>query len=75
VGVVAWGIKDRLRESVNVGVIAFALTVGGFYFSTIFDMLGRSLGLIGMGLLFLVGGWLMERMRRRLIARVDERST
>jgi hypothetical protein len=73
VGIVGWGIKERLREVVNVGVIAFALTVCGFYFSAIFDKLGRSLGLIGIGLLFLGGGWLTERMRRRLLARMDDR--
>jgi hypothetical protein len=30
------------------------------------DKLGRSLGLIGLGLLFLAGGWQLERLRRRL---------
>jgi hypothetical protein len=28
---------------------------------------GRSLGLIGLGVLFLAGGWALERMRRKLI--------
>jgi hypothetical protein len=31
------------------------------------DKLGRSLGLIGLGILFLVGGIVLERLRRRLI--------
>ncbi|MGA2778698.1 MAG: DUF2157 domain-containing protein [Steroidobacteraceae bacterium] len=73
VGIVAWGIKERSRGSVNVGVTGFALALFGFYFSAIFDKLGRSLGMIGIGLLFLGGGWVMERMRRRLIASVEGR--
>jgi len=41
--------------------------VGWFYFSSLFDKLGRSLGLMGLGVLFLLGGWALEKMRRRLI--------
>ncbi len=74
IGVVAWGIAGRRRDCVNVGVIGFTLTLCGFYFSAIFDKLGRSLGLIGVGLLFLGGGWLIERMRRRLIAAIADRA-
>jgi uncharacterized membrane protein len=74
IGVVAWGFAGRRRDCVNVGVIGFALTICGFYFSAVFDKLGRSLGLIGVGLLFLGGGWLIERMRRRLVAAIAERA-
>jgi hypothetical protein len=70
-GLVEWGIKEHLTVSVNLGVAGFALTVCAFYFSNIFDKLGRSLGLIGVGFLFLGGGWLMDRARRRLIARIE----
>ena len=31
------------------------------------DKLGRSLGLIGLGVLFLAGGWALEKMRRRIL--------
>ncbi len=34
---------------------------GWFYFSDIFDKVGRSLGLIGLGVLFLAGGWALKR--------------
>jgi uncharacterized membrane protein len=70
VGLVGWGLLDRQRLRVNLGVLCFALTVLAFYFSSLFDMLGRALGLIGMGLLCILGGWLAERIRRRLIARL-----
>jgi uncharacterized membrane protein len=69
-GIVLWGVKDRQRFAVNVGVLGFALAVLFFYFSSIFDKLGRALGLIGIGVIFIGGGWLLERMRRRLIGRI-----
>ena len=71
VGVVLWGLKDQQRLAINVGVLAFALAIMGFYFSSLYDKLGRSLGLIGIGVLFIGGGWLLERARRRLIARLQ----
>jgi len=55
-----------------VGVLAFAITVIAFYFSSVMDKLGRSASLIGLGLLLIAGGWAMERTRRRLVARVAE---
>jgi uncharacterized membrane protein len=71
-GVVLWGLKDQQRLAINVGVLAFALTVLVFYFASIYDMLGRAFGLIGIGVLFIGGGWLLERARRRLILRMQE---
>jgi uncharacterized membrane protein len=66
-GIVLWGLRDRQRLAINVGVLAFALAVLGFYFSSMYDRLGRAVGLIGIGILFIGGGWLLERLRRRLI--------
>jgi uncharacterized membrane protein len=68
VGLAAWGIRDARAERVNLGIAGFALTVLAFYFSSVMDKLGRSASLIGLGILFLGGGWLLERTRRRLIA-------
>jgi uncharacterized membrane protein len=70
IGVIAWGLRDRRTERVNLGVAGFALTVLVFYFSDVMDKLGRSASLIGLGLLFLGGGYLLERARRRLVATV-----
>jgi len=53
---------------VNVGTVFFGATVAWFYFSNLFDKMGRSLGLIGLGVLFLAGGWALERTRRGLLA-------
>jgi uncharacterized membrane protein len=64
---VAWGVRDGRAERINLGAALFAATVMTFYFSHVMDKLGRSASLIGLGLLFLGGGWALERMRRRLI--------
>lgn len=69
-GVIWWGLQDRRAERINLGIAGFALTVLVFYFSDVMDKLGRSASLIGLGLLFLGGGYLLERARRRLVANV-----
>jgi uncharacterized membrane protein len=70
--VVWWGVHHASRALVNLGIVGFAITVGWFYFSDIFDKVGRSLGLIGLGILFLAGGWALEKMRRRLMAGMEQ---
>jgi uncharacterized membrane protein len=70
IGLAAWGVAEIRAERINLGFVGFAITITAFYFSDIMDKLGRSASLIGLGLLFLGGGWLLERMRRRLIARI-----
>jgi hypothetical protein len=72
IGLIAWGLKETRKERINLGVAGFALTVLFFYFSNVMDKLGRSASLIGLGLLFLLGGWFLERMRRRLVARLEK---
>jgi len=65
-----WGVRLASRAMVNLGIVGFAATVGWFYFSNIMSSLGRSMGLIGLGVLFLAGGWALEKMRRRLLTRM-----
>jgi len=72
VGLIAWGIAEGRRERINLGVAAFALTVLFFYFSNVMDKLGRAESLVGAGVLLLFGGWGLERLRRILVARVQE---
>lgn len=69
-GLVAWGLGEGRRERLNLGIAGFALTVFVFYFAEVMGKLGRSLGLLGLGLLFLLGGWQLERLRRRLTTRL-----
>jgi hypothetical protein len=71
VGLVAWGLYEESKERINLGVAGFAITVITFYFASVMDKLGRANTLMGLGVLFLVGGWFLERMRRRLVARLD----
>lgn len=72
IGLVAWGLVEGRRERLNLGMAGFALTVFVFYFAQVMDKLGRSLGLMGLGLLFLGGGWQLERLRRRLSQTIVE---
>lgn len=65
-----WGVHERHRLRINLGVLAFALNVLAFYYGSVLDKLDRALGLIGLGLLFIVGGWLLEHARRRLVERL-----
>ncbi|PKN30111.1 MAG: DUF2157 domain-containing protein [Deltaproteobacteria bacterium HGW-Deltaproteobacteria-21] len=70
IGLIAWGMREDRKERVNLGIAGFGLTVLFFYFSTVMDKLGRSASLIGLGLLFLLGGWLLEKIRRRLLVQL-----
>jgi uncharacterized membrane protein len=70
--IIWWGVRQASKALVNLGIVGFAIAVGWFYFSDIFDKVGRSLGLIGLGILFLAGGWALEKMRRGLIARMGQ---
>ncbi|MBI1745356.1 MAG: DUF2157 domain-containing protein [Acidobacteria bacterium] len=72
-GLVAWGVTESRRERINLGVAGFALTVLFFYFSSVMDKLGRAVSLIGLGALFLLGGWVLEKLRRQLVAMVRGR--
>jgi uncharacterized membrane protein len=72
VALVLWGLREQRRERINLGAAGFAITIVAFYFSTMMDKLGRSASLVGFGLLFLFGGWKLEQLRRKLVARAAE---
>lgn len=67
-----WGVRYKARGVVNYATIAFGVVVLWFYFSDLMDKLDRSLGLIGLGILFLAGGYALERLRRRLLLQMTE---
>jgi uncharacterized membrane protein len=69
IGLVSWGLREQRRERINLGMAGFAITIIVFYFSNVMDKLGRSASLVGFGLLFLLGGWKLEQLRRKLVAR------
>jgi hypothetical protein len=70
-GLAAWGVFEARSERINLGTAIFAATVLTFYFSQVMDKIGRSASLIGLGLLFLVGGWTLDKVRRRLVFRAQ----
>jgi hypothetical protein len=70
-GMIAWGIHEYRAERVNLGMASFALTILIFYFSNVMDKLGRSTSLIVLGVVFLAGAWYWEKLRRKLVARVN----
>jgi uncharacterized membrane protein len=65
-----WGVRRNRKLFVNFGTAIFALNVLVFFFSDIFDKLGRAEGLILMGIVFLAGGWVLHRIRGDLMARI-----
>jgi uncharacterized membrane protein len=74
IGLVAWGVHESSRQRINLGMAGFALAVMGFYSSSVMDRMDRAMSLIVGGVLFLGGGWLLERARRRLVGRLGESS-
>jgi uncharacterized membrane protein len=64
-----WGVVENRKLFINYGTSIFALDLIAFYFSSVLDKLGRSLGLILLGVIFLAGGWVLNRLRTDLIAR------
>jgi hypothetical protein len=69
-GLAAWGVRDRRPTLINLAFAIFCATVVSFYFAGMTDMLGRSAGLMGLGVLLLAGGYALERGRRHLIRSV-----
>src|SRR5437868_3142264 len=70
IGLIAWGVRDRVKSRVNLGMAVFVVTLICFYFSDLLDKLGRSVSLISFGILFLVIGYFLEKTRKKLIAQI-----
>jgi hypothetical protein len=71
VGLVAWGLYEKRKERLNLGVLAFAISVLFFYFDNFTGKLGRSASLLILGVLCLAGGYALEVTRRKLTARME----
>lgn len=65
----SWGVAEARISHINLGAAIFVATVLTFYFSRVMDKLDRAAGLMALGVVLLAGGWLVERSRRRLVAR------
>lgn len=64
-----WGVQANRKLFINYGIAIFAIDLIAFYFSSVLNQLGRSMGLILLGVIFLAGGWILNRLRTDLIAR------
>jgi hypothetical protein len=71
VALVAWGLHEKRKERLNLGVLAFALSVLFFYFDSFMGKLGRSASLLLLGVLCLAGGYALEITRRTLMVRME----
>jgi uncharacterized membrane protein len=67
-----WGVEQRSRALINYGIVCFAISVLWFYFSSVMGKLERSFSLMLLGVLFLAGGWVLEKTRRKLVRRITE---
>lgn len=65
-----WGVQQKSRAVINYGIVCFALTILWFYFSSVMGKLERSFSLIVLGVLFLGGGWVLEKTRRKLVRQI-----
>lgn len=71
VALAGWGVRSTSTLRINLGVAGFAVSVLAFFFSSVFDKLGRSASLLMFGLLLVGGGWALEYVRRRLLKRMS----
>jgi uncharacterized membrane protein len=67
IGLIAEGYRRDDRFVVNLGFLAFALTILRLYFDTFWLLFDRSLFFMVGGLLVIALGWGLERKRRNLI--------
>jgi uncharacterized membrane protein len=71
VGLVVWGLNEKRKERLNLGIAAFAISVLFFYFDSFMGKLGRSASLLILGVLCLAGGYVLEVTRRKLMAKME----
>jgi uncharacterized membrane protein len=66
---VSYGTARESRFAVNFGFIAFGAELLWLYFETLGTLLDTALFFAAGGLLLIAGAFIMERMRRRLVAK------
>ena len=70
-GLAAWGVAQYNKLLINWGIVLAGIAIVMFFFSSVFDKLGRSFGLIVAGVVLIGGGFLLDRLRRDLIGRTE----
>lgn len=72
VWLVAAGLHMNDRALVNLAFLFFAITLVTRYFDTFWTLMNRSFFFMAGGVLLLVLGFLLERQRRNLTARIEK---
>lgn len=72
VWLVAFGTGRNNRFALNAGFVAFAIEVLYLYFQTLGTLLGTAAFFALGGIILIAGSLLMARIRRRVVASVDE---
>jgi uncharacterized membrane protein len=67
VGLCAVGVRMGQGRTINLGVAGFGVVLLTFCVAHVTDLLDSAVGLIGMGVLLLGGGFGLEQARRRLL--------
>jgi uncharacterized membrane protein len=68
------GVEWQRAGWVNAGLAMFTLALFTRYFDLVWDMMGTGLLFLVSGVVILVGGFYLERLRRRLIASIKQTS-
>ena len=70
-GLIFLGYLREVQYLINIALVFFGLGVIGRYFNLTWELLPRSVFFILGGLLLLVGGWLLERLRRKTLEKMQ----
>ncbi|MDH4121657.1 MAG: DUF2157 domain-containing protein [Deltaproteobacteria bacterium] len=65
------GTIRRDKAWMNIAFAGLAVLIVTRYFDTFFTMLYRSYAMMSAGIVLFAGGWMLERIRRRLLALMD----
>ncbi len=68
----ALGVRLHDKLTLNLGIIITGISIYTFFFSNVFDKLGRSLALIIAGIVLIGVGYSLDWVRRDLIGRMEE---
>jgi uncharacterized membrane protein len=69
-GLLFIGYLREVQYLVNLALVFFGLGVIGRYFDLTWELLPRSVFFVVGGFLLLVGGWLLERLRRKTLEKI-----
>lgn len=71
IGSILIGYHKNIVPFVNLGMLFFVLGILHLYFTTLYELLPRSLAFITGGLILLGAGWYLENKRRSLIKEME----